>query len=96
MEYGRVVRKRRMVRNFRTDVQVDDDDLREILDLAQHYPSAGYSQGIALVVIRDPEVKKKVVGDEETLPNGRPNFQSNVLSLVETISIRRSFFSSSS
>ena len=73
MEYERVVRKRRMVRNFQTE-EIPDVILRQIMDLAQHYPSAGYSQGVAFVVIRDQDMKKKVVGEEENLPDGRPNY----------------------
>jgi nitroreductase len=34
---------------------VPDDKVRRVIDLAQHYPSAGFSQGVAFVVITDPE-----------------------------------------
>ena len=74
MEFETVVRKRRMVRNFRDDRPVPDDDLLKILALAQHYPSAGFSQGVAFVAIRDPETKKKVGGEEKYWANGRLNF----------------------
>lgn len=75
MEYETVVRKRRMVRNFQRD-EIPDEVVRRILDLAQHYPSAGFSQGVAFLVIRDPEVKKMIAGEEEVSPSGWPNFVS--------------------
>ena len=73
-----------MVRNFRIDRPVPDEDLEKILDLAQHYPSAGFSQGVAFVVVRDEETKKKIGGAEEYWENGRANFilRASVLILV--------------
>ncbi len=76
MEYESVVKRRRMVRNFRRDAGVSDEDVRRMMDLAQHYPSAGFSQGVAFVVVRDPETKKKLGGEEELQPNGNLNFVS--------------------
>ncbi len=54
MEFERVVRKRRMIRAFKP-LPVPEDKVRRIIDLAQHYPSAGFSQGMAFIVITDPE-----------------------------------------
>src|SRR3989454_11049337 len=54
MDFARVVRKRRMIRAF-TPVPVSEDKIRRILELAQHYPSAGFSQGVAFIVITEPE-----------------------------------------
>ena len=76
MEFESVVKKRRMVRNFDRQTDVDDAGLLKILDLAQHYPSAGFSQGVAFVVVRDPETKRRIGGDEEFQPNGNLNFVS--------------------
>jgi len=59
MEFQMVVRKRRMVRHF-TDEQVSKDEIDHILELAQHSPSAGFSQGSAYVVVTDMETKDKV------------------------------------
>ncbi len=59
MEFQKTVLKRRMVRHFAKDT-VPDRVLNKILELAQHYPSAGFSQGVAYVVIKDPEVRKNV------------------------------------
>jgi nitroreductase len=59
MEFDQVVRKRRMVRNFRRN-PVSIETVNRILEVAQHAPSAGFSQGWAYVVITDPVVKKKI------------------------------------
>jgi nitroreductase len=54
MEFGRVVRKRRMIRAFKP-IPVPDAKIRRILELAQHYPSAGFSQGVAFILVTEPE-----------------------------------------
>src|SRR6266436_7731656 len=54
MEFARVVRKRRMIRAFRP-VPVPEAKIRRILELVQHYPSAGFSQGVAFILVTDPE-----------------------------------------
>ncbi|HYY92354.1 MAG TPA: nitroreductase family protein [Candidatus Dormibacteraeota bacterium] len=54
MEFEKVVRKRRMIRAFRQS-PVPDDKIGRIVELAQHYPSAGFSQGVAFVIITEPE-----------------------------------------
>ena len=67
MEFQKVVRRRRMVRHF-TDEAVSRETVDGFLELAQHAPSAGFSQGSAYVVVTDPETKRKVArlqGEEE-------------------------------
>jgi nitroreductase len=59
MEFQDVVRKRRMVRNF-TDEPVADGVIERIVEAGQHAPSAGFSQGVAYVVVTDPETRKTV------------------------------------
>lgn len=59
MEFQKAVRKRRMVRHF-TIYPVHAEMVDKILELAQHAPSAGFSQGSAYVVVTDSELKKKV------------------------------------
>ncbi|MGD0422002.1 MAG: nitroreductase family protein [Candidatus Bathyarchaeia archaeon] len=59
MEFDQIVRKRRMVRNFQP-IPVSYDSIIRILELAQHSPSAGFSQGWAYVVITDSTLRKKV------------------------------------
>ncbi len=48
-----------MVRHFSSD-PVPKDTVDRVLELAQHAPSAGFSQGSAFVVVTDPELKKKL------------------------------------
>jgi len=66
LEFQKTVLRRRMVRHFAKDA-VPDRAVNRILELAQHYPSAGFSQGVAYVVVKDPEVRKKIghVQEEE-------------------------------
>ena len=59
MDFTRTVLARRMVRAFKPD-PVPREKLNRILSLAQHYPSAGYSQEVAYVVITDKEQREKV------------------------------------
>jgi nitroreductase len=59
MEFSKAVTKRRMVRHF-TAEPVPQAAIDRILDLAQHAPSAGFSQGSAFVVVTDAETKKRV------------------------------------
>ena len=72
MEFQEAVLKRRMVRHF-SDAPVPKETVGRILELAQHAPSAGFSQGSAYVVVMDPEVKKNVArlqGEEEYKAGG--------------------------
>lgn len=67
MEFEEVVRRRRMVRRF-SDESVDAAVIDRIAAMAQRAPSAGFSQGQRLVVVTDPEVKRRVGrigGDDE-------------------------------
>jgi nitroreductase len=59
MEFEKLVRKRRMVRNFRPD-PIRADLINGLLELALHAPSAGFSQGWAFVVVTERELKKKI------------------------------------
>jgi nitroreductase len=52
MEFRRVVRRRRMVRSFE-DRPVSPAVLDRILETALHAPSAGFAQGLELVVLDD-------------------------------------------
>lgn len=61
MELTKVVRKRRMIRAFKPD-PVPEASIHRIIELAQHYPSAGYSQGVAFVIITEPERIRRLRG----------------------------------
>lgn len=59
MEFETVVRRRRMVRSFRPD-PIDQETIRNILDLARRGPSAGFTQGQFFVVVTDPKRKAEI------------------------------------
>ena len=59
MEFAEAVHRRRMVRHFTSD-PLPREVVDRILELAQHAPSAGFSQGSAYVVVTDPEMRLKV------------------------------------
>jgi nitroreductase len=61
LEFEKTVRKRRMVRHFSNE-PVAMDTVNHILDLAQHAPSAGFSQGSAFVVVTNEETRKRIGG----------------------------------
>ncbi len=60
MDFTRTVLARRMIRAFKLD-PVPREKIERILSLAQRYPSAGYSQEVAYVVITDKEKREKVM-----------------------------------
>ena len=55
MDFERVVRRRRMVRDFDPDRPVPPEVVDRLLDLAIRAPSAGYSQGWAFLVLSAAE-----------------------------------------
>jgi nitroreductase len=59
MEFAEVIRRRRMVRNY-TDEPVAEEVLDRIVAAAVRAPSAGHSQGQALVVVTDPERRRRI------------------------------------
>jgi nitroreductase len=67
MDFTEVVLKRRMVRQF-TDEPVDIETIDQLVELARHAPSAGFTQGQAFVIVTDPQMRKQVArlcGEEE-------------------------------
>jgi nitroreductase len=59
VEFGELVMKRRTVRRFE-DAPVEREVLEKIARLAQHVPSAGFSQGQRLVIVTDAEQRSRV------------------------------------
>ncbi len=59
MEFQKVLAKRRMVRNY-SDEPVTAESLKRIAEAGLRGPSAGYSQGIALVTITD-EARRNLI-----------------------------------
>jgi nitroreductase len=60
MEFYEVVRRRRMVRNYDPDRAVPRDVLERIAAAAQRAPSAGFSQGQRLLVVTDPDRRRRI------------------------------------
>lgn len=59
MEFAEVVMKRRAVRRF-ADGGVAREVIERIARLAQRTPSAGFSQGQRVVVVVDPDIRRRV------------------------------------
>ena len=59
MDFRDLVLKRRMVRHF-SDQPVAPELVQQILDLARHAPSAGFTQGQSFVVVTRPELKQAI------------------------------------
>lgn len=84
MEFGDVVRKRRMVRHF-TNQEIAPEVVERMLDLARHAPSAGFTQGQSFVVVTQPELKKEIArlcGEEYYVEGGFHPFVSGAPVLV--------------
>jgi nitroreductase len=84
MEFQTIVRRRRMVRHF-TNEPVDTQMIQDILDLARHAPSAGYTQGQSFVVVTRPELKQKIAelcGEDDYVAGGFHRFVSGAPVLV--------------
>ncbi len=59
MEFGEVLRRRRMVRNY-TDEPVARESIERIVARARAAPSAGFSQGVRMVVVTDAAIRARV------------------------------------
>jgi FMN reductase [NAD(P)H] len=59
VDFADVLRARRMVRSYRPD-PVPEDVLRRVVKVVHRAPSAGFSQGHRLIVVTDPEIRRKV------------------------------------
>lgn len=59
MEFAEIVRRRRMVRNYQ-DRAVDPGAVDRIVDAALRAPSAGFSQGVKVIVATDPQVRRSI------------------------------------
>jgi nitroreductase len=84
MEFEKVVLKRRMVRNFKPD-PLPEEFVKRVMEFAQHAPSAGFSQGVAYVVVREEKLRKelgRVQGEEEYVQGKFHNFISGAPMVV--------------
>src|SRR5688572_25343368 len=80
VDYRDVLSRRRSVRAYRPD-PVPRDVLRRITDGAVvRAPSAGFSQGLRLVVVTDPETRRAIAvagAEEELAQKGRPRWKAD-------------------
>jgi nitroreductase len=60
MDFGHVIRSRRMVRSFSNDA-VPRDVIERIVETARRGPSAGFSQGVEFVVVTEPALRERLV-----------------------------------
>jgi nitroreductase len=78
MEFLDVVRRRRMVRRFAPD-PVPFEAIERIVAVAQHAPSAGFSQGTSFIAITTEETRQRVAalsGEEGYIAAGFGPFVS--------------------
>jgi nitroreductase len=77
VEFGDVIRKRRMARAF-TSEPLDPGVTGRLLAAANRAPSAGFSQGYALLVLDQQDQLRPfwdlLADDEADLPSGAPSF----------------------
>ncbi|HSL26781.1 MAG TPA: nitroreductase family protein [Acidimicrobiia bacterium] len=59
MEFEAVLKRRRMVRNYSPD-PVPPETLHRIVRVARKAPSAGFSQGLAFVIVTEPAVRNAI------------------------------------
>jgi nitroreductase len=66
MQFGDVIQRRRMVRNF-ADEPVPTGVIERIAAIAQRAPSAGFSQGQRLIIVTDPDLRHAlgVIGGDD-------------------------------
>ncbi|MCL1599568.1 MAG: nitroreductase family protein, partial [Actinomycetia bacterium] len=72
MEFRDVLAKRRMVRNY-SDTPIDADALDRIADAGLRGPSAGFSQGVRLIVVTNESPRHAVAeaaGEREYVAEG--------------------------
>jgi len=84
LEFQKTVLKRRMVRHFAPD-SISSKVVDRILELAQHAPSAGFSQGVAYVLVKDPATRRKlgqIQGEDNYVSGGFHRFISEAPAVI--------------
>ena len=72
MDFQDVLKRRRMVRNYRAE-EVDDRAIRRIVEAGRRVPSAGFSQGQYFIVITDDDTRRalaELAGESEYVAMG--------------------------
>ena len=61
MEFGEVIKQRHCTRSFNLERQVSDEMIAKIITAAKMAPSAGNMQDWRFTIIREAEIKQKIV-----------------------------------
>jgi nitroreductase len=69
MDFKDVLRRRRMVRHFTSD-PIDREVVERLVAAALRAPSAGYSQGYALLLLEDEADRERLWGTHSETPGG--------------------------
>jgi nitroreductase len=72
MEVMKAIKERRSIRKYKTD-PLSDSDLTDVMEAARWAPSWANTQCWELIVVKNPDTKRKLA---ETLPTGNPAFSS--------------------
>ncbi len=91
MDFGDLVRMRRMARSF-TGEPVAPEVVSRILDVARRGPNAGYSQGVEFVLVTDPALREAIAvpGQEILAASGHRDFVSQARYTSLSVSARKS------
>lgn len=97
MEFSEAVARRRMVRSY-VDEPVDPAALDRILEAARRVPSAGFSQGVELIVVTEAAARARLAaaaGETAHLEKGRQPWLSaapvHIVIAVEPNAYRRRY-----
>jgi nitroreductase len=60
MDFDKVVRKRKMIREYDLDKQIPDEIIRKLIKNAHRAPSAGHTQVQEFIIVKDISIKKKL------------------------------------
>src|SRR5690606_674785 len=77
-DFSKLVRKRRMIRNF-TDEPVPWETVERIVDNGRRGPSAGFSQGMQFVAVTDADTRGRIAeiaGEHWYVRQGHEPFMS--------------------
>lgn len=60
MDVFEAIKKRRSIRRYKREAKIPEEHLQKILEVARLAPSAGNRQPWRFVVVKDPDVKRKL------------------------------------
>lgn len=96
MEFAEVLRRRRMVRHY-ADRPVDEAAIERVLAAGLRAPSAGFSQGYAILLLTDPDDRARfweVTETEQETASWSPETREGVMRapvIAATLSCKRAY-----